>query len=56
VGNEFLGHRQLAAVDPVVAEQQPAAQALFHGMQPVTHRGLGDLGDKGLDIAQQHLL
>lgn len=56
VGDEFLRHRQLGGVDPVVAEQQPAAEALFDGMQPVAHGGLADLGDEGLDIAQQHLL
>jgi hypothetical protein len=39
-----------------VAHEQPAAEALFHGMQTVAHSGLGYLGEKGLRIPQQDAL
>ena len=56
MGNELLRHEQLGAVYTVVAHQELAAQALFHGMQAVAYRGLGYLGEKRLRISQQNVL
>src|SRR5438552_12636856 len=56
VGDKFLSHQQLIGTHSVMAEQQPAAQALFHGMETVTDSRLRDLGNQCLRVSQQQAL
>jgi hypothetical protein len=43
-------------VCPVVTQEQPTAQALFHGMQAIAHSVLGNLRDEGLCVSQKRAL
>ena len=49
---ELLRHRQFRMVYPVMAHQQPPAQALRHAMQTIADGGLGNLSEEGLRISQ----
>ena len=55
VGDQFLRHHQLVAVQPVQAQQQPAAQLLVQRVVAVAHRGLRHLRDQRLRVAQQQV-
>ena len=45
-----MGDDELVGADPVVAHQQPPAEALLAGVKPVARRRLGDLAEQGLAI------
>src|SRR6185369_726942 len=52
-GDQFLGHDEIAAGNPVEREQQPAAKLLLDRMVAVAGRGLDHLRDERLRVAQQ---
>jgi hypothetical protein len=39
ISDEFLSHEQFGTIFPIVTQQQPAAEPLFHRMQAVAHSG-----------------
>jgi hypothetical protein len=53
---KLLGHQEIRAVFPVVTQQQPSAEPLFHRMQSVANGGLGNLRDQGLYVSQKQAL
>jgi hypothetical protein len=55
VGNKFLRHHQFATLQPIQAQQQPAAQLLIEGMMPIAYRGLRHLRDESLGVSQQQV-
>ena len=55
VGDQLLRHHQLVAVQPVQAQQQPAAQLLVERVVPVADRRLRHLRDQRLGVAQQQV-
>ena len=52
----FCRHEQLVGVHAVVAQEQPAAEALFNRVKAVADGRLGDLGDESLGIAEEDVL
>jgi hypothetical protein len=56
VGDQLLRHPQLVGRQPVVAEQQPAAQLLVDRVVTIADRRLRHLRDQRLGVAQQQQL
>jgi hypothetical protein len=56
IRDELLGHQQIRVIFPVVAQEQPTTESLFHRMQSVAHGGLGNLRDEGLRVSQKQAL
>ena len=53
VGDEVLRHDKIVAVEPVQAQEQPAAKLLIQGVMPIADRCLGHLREQSLRIAEQ---
>ena len=54
--SSLVGQRQILAVGPVVAHQQPAGEALLDGEMRIAETGLGELHGEDLSVAQQVLV
>ena len=53
VGDQFMRHHELVALQAVEAHQQPATELPVQGVEPVAHRRLRHLCDQRLGVAQQ---
>jgi len=52
VSHEFLGHRQVIVREAIHRQQQPPAKLLVDGVMPIADRGLRNLCDQRLRVAQ----
>ena len=55
VGDKFLRHHQFGTLQPIQAQQKPAAQLLIEGMVPIAYCGLRHLRDEGLRVSQEQV-
>ena len=55
VGNKFLRHHQFGTLQPIQAQQKPAAQLLIEGMVPIAYCGLRHLCDERLGVSQEQV-
>lgn len=56
IGDELLGHHKFIARDPIVKQQQPAAESFLERMHSIASGGQRNLRNQAFRVAQQNAL